>query len=101
MYPPALKSLLANPAFTPQDIIAAEDTCREWFANTASLEAFVLRAVFLRLMAEDWHVQGVSSTDWQNFLNDVVPRMAAVLDAIPGDTSTELRALVMGYHSTI
>jgi hypothetical protein len=101
MYPPALRPLLVNPAFVPNDIIAAEDICREWFANTSSLEAFVLRAVFLRLMAEDWHVQGVPNTDWQNFLNDVLPRMVAVLDALPGNTSTELRALVIGYHSTI
>jgi hypothetical protein len=66
--------LLANPAFILNDVIAAEDFGREWFANTASLEAFVLRAVFLRLMAADWQVQAVPTSDWQNFLNDVLPR---------------------------
>jgi hypothetical protein len=101
MYPPALKPLLANPAFVPNDIIAAEDICREWFKNTAELEAFVLWAVFLRLMADDWHIQGVPSADWQNFLNDVLPRMVAVLDALPGDTGPQLRAVALGYHSTI
>lgn len=100
MYPPTLRPLLAS-AFTPHDIIAAEDLCRDWFANTAALEAFVLRAVFLRLMAEEWHVQAVPSADWHNFLNDVLPRMVAVLDALPGDTAVQLRALVIGYHSTI
>jgi len=101
MYPQLLRSLLADPALIPNDIIAAEDFCRKWFATTASPEAFVLHAVFLRLMAADWHVQVVPETDWQNFLNDVLPRMVAVLDALPGDTNTELRALILGYHSMI
>jgi hypothetical protein len=35
------------------------------------------------------------------FAADVLPRMAAVLDALPGDTSAQLRAVVIGYHSTI
>ncbi len=101
MYPPPLRPLLANPAFTPHDIIAAEDLCREWFANTAALEAFVFRSVFLRLIDEEWHVQAVPSADWQRFKADVLPRMVAVLDALPGDTGAQLRAVALGYHSTI
>jgi hypothetical protein len=52
-------------------------------------------------MADDWRVQAVPTTDWQRFMTDVLPRMVAVLDALPGDTSTELRALVIGYLSSI
>jgi hypothetical protein len=101
MYPPALRPLLANPAFTPHDIIAAEDLCRDWFKNTAELEAFVLRAVFLRLMADNWHIQGVLTSEWQRFLTDLLPRMVAVLDALPGHANQELRDLALGYHSII
>jgi hypothetical protein len=101
MYPPALRPLLANPAFAPNDIIAAEDLCRDWFKSAASLEAFVFRAIFRQLLADDWHVQAIPSADWQRFLTDVLPRMVAVLDQLPGDASAQLRALVIGYHSTI
>jgi len=93
--------LLANPAFAPGDITAAEALCDQWFRNTASLEAFVLRAVFRQLIDEGWDQQAVPGADWQNFVNDVLPRMIAVLDALPGNADTELRALALGYHSTI
>ena len=101
MYPTTLRPLLANPAFTPNDIIAAGDQCGDWFKNTASLEAFVLLSIFQALMALGWHHQGVPSANWMRFVTDVLPRMVAVLDALPGDTSTALRALAIGYHSLI
>ena len=93
--------LLANPAFAPADLTTAESHCHQWFITTASLDAFVLRAIFRQLIADDWDKQAVPNADWQRFTTDVLPRMVAVLDALPGDTSTQLRALVIGYHSTI
>lgn len=104
MYPPALRPLLANPAFAPADITAAWKLCDQWFRNTASLASFVLRAIFVQLVELEWDHQAVPLTDWQNFVDDVLPRMIAALDAVPtaapGEPVAELSALVVGFHST-
>ncbi len=101
MYPTTLRPLLADPAFAPGDILAAEPLCDQWFRGTAALEAFVFRAVLRQLIADDWDKQAVPTADWQRFTADVLPRMVAVLDALPGDTGAQLRAVALGYHSTI
>lgn len=99
--PPTLRPLLANPAFAPADISAAAVQCNDWFRNTASLEAFVLSSIFYDLLERDWHIQAVDPADWNRFMTDVLPRMVAVLDTLPADPSTQLRALVIGFHSSI
>ena len=101
MYPTTLKPLLANPVFAPGDLGTAESLCDQWFRSSAALEAFTLRAIFRQLLADDWDKQAVPAADWQRFTADVLPRMVAVLDALPGDTGAQLRAVVIGYHSTI
>ena len=101
MYPTTLRPLLANPAFAPNDILAAEADCDQWFRATAEVAPFVMRSIFRQLIDEGWTQQAVPNADWQDFLNDVLPRMVAVLDALPADPGAEVRALVIGYHSTI
>jgi len=101
MYPTTLRPLLANPAFAPAHILPAAIDCQDWFKNTASLEAFVLSSIFHALMERDWHRQAVPTVDWNRFMADVLPRMVTVLDTLPADPTSQLRALVLGYHSSI
>jgi hypothetical protein len=101
MYPTTLRPLLANPSFAPGDITAAAVQCQDWFRNTASLEAFVLAAIFHDLIARDWDKQAVPTAEWKRFTGDVLPRMVAVLDTLPADPAPALRALVIGFHSSI
>jgi len=101
MYPTTLKPLLTNPAFIPNDITEAASQCAEWFKNTASVESFVFLSIFRNLQSLGWNHQGMLTSDWNHFLTDVLPRMVAVLDTLPADPSAQLRALVIGYHSSI
>ncbi len=101
MYPTTLRPLLANPGFTPNDISAAAVQCRDWFKNTASLESYVLLSILQDLIELGWTHQGVPGAEWNRFTADVLPRMVAVLDALPADPTPQLRAVVIGYHSSI
>jgi hypothetical protein len=101
MYPTTLRPLLTNPGFAPGDISSAAVECQDWFRNAASLEAFVLSSIFHDLIARDWHQQAVPAADWNRFMTDVLPRMVAVLDTLPADPVTQLRAVVIGCHSSI
>jgi hypothetical protein len=101
MYPTTLRPLLDNPGFTPGDISAAAVQCGDWFKNTASLESYVLASIFQDLIDRGWTHQGVPTVDWNRFVTDVLPRAVAVLDVLPADPAPQLRALVIGYHSSI
>jgi acyl carrier protein phosphodiesterase len=101
MYPTTLRPLIANASFAPGDILPAADECRDWFRNSASLEAFVFSSIFDELIARDWHRQAVPTSEWNRFLTDVLPRMIDVLDTLPADPTSKLRALIIGYHSSI
>lgn len=101
MYPTTLRPLLANPNFAPVDIIAAAADCDQWFRATAEVAPFVMLSIFRQLIDEGWTHQAVPMSEWQDFVNDVLPRMVAVLNALPADPVAEVRALVIGYHSTI
>ena len=102
MSPPALRPLLTKSAFTPADVAPAAALCRDWFKATASIEAFTVAAVFDDLIARNFDdPQGVPSADWQRFVVDVLPRIVAVVDDQTGDPIPAIRALVIGYHSSL
>jgi hypothetical protein len=102
MYPTALRQLLADPAFGPNRVQDAADISDRWFATAASLASFVCRSIFRDLIVRGWaDPQGVPTADWTRFTVDVLPRMVAVLDALPSEPVPELRDLVLHYHSSI
>jgi hypothetical protein len=102
MHPTTLRQLLTDPAFAPGRVQDAANACDRWFAADASLAAFVCRSVFRDLIARDFtDPQAVPTADWHRFLADVLPKVVAVLDALPAEPVAELRDLVIGYHSSI
>ena len=66
-----------------------------------TLEAFVFLSIFQDVHTRGWHLQAAPAADRNRFTADVLPRTIAVLDTLPADPTTQLRALVLGYHSSI
>jgi len=99
MYLAQLIPLLVEGTFAPGSVTTIGTLCDGWFRDEASLVSFVFRSVFHDLIARDWDdEQGVPTPVFNRFAADVLPRLNAVLTALPGDPTAALQDLVLAYR---
>ena len=99
MYVERLVPLLVKGTFTTGSITAISTLCDDWYRSEASLASFVFRSVFRDLIAGGWDdEQGVCTSDLDHFVAEILPRLNAVLTALPGDPTAALQDLVHAYR---
>lgn len=102
MYPTQLKPLLAKGTFGPDCVTAIVALCDDWYRDEASLEAFTFRSIFHELNNRGWDdPQGICTPLFQQFVADILPRLDAVLAALPGNPIDPLKILVYSFSTFI
>jgi len=98
MHVPQLLPLLVRGTFTPGSVSTIAVLCDDWFQHEASLVSFVFRSVFFDLRARDWDEQAVPTSEFDRFVDEILPRLNAVLTVLPGDPTAALQDLVHAYR---
>lgn len=99
MNPPQLPPLLEDSAFGTDRVLEIAECCRVWYAQSATLLAFVFLGIFRDLIARGWDdPQGVNSAEFDRFTYEVLPRLRAALNC-PDDLSAS--RIVTAYHGSL
>jgi hypothetical protein len=102
MYTTKLGPLLIKGTFAPGSVVGIAVLCDDWFRDEASLVSFTFRSIFRGLIARGWDdPQAVPTPEFDRFVDDVLPRLNAVLAVLPGDPTAALHDLALAYHSSI